>query len=74
MDYKDVLEEAVSADEMRKDDNLFENVEQEELRDTIGELTENKKKGFFGHVFSKAKGAGKLISRGSLSDTDKSLF
>ncbi len=75
MNYKDVVEEAVSDDDTgfqkRKDENLFENVDEEELKDTIGELDKKKKKGFFGSVLSKAKG--KLI-RGSVSDSDKSLF
>jgi len=42
MNYKDVVEEAVSDDDIilprRKDDNVFENIDEEELKDTIGEL------------------------------------
>lgn len=80
MNYKNVVEEAVSDDDIilprRKDDNVFENIDEEELKDTIGELDQEKKKkkGFFGSVLKKAKGASKLISRGLVSDGDKSLL
>ena len=80
MNYKNVVEEAVSDDDTglprRNNENVFENIDEEELKDTIGELDldKKKKKGFFGSVLSKAKGASKLISRGSVSDSNKSLF
>jgi hypothetical protein len=42
MNYKNVVEEAVSDDDTglprRNDDNVFENVDEEELKDTIAEL------------------------------------
>ena len=42
MNYKNVVEEAVSDDDInfprKKDENVFENIDEDELKDTIGEL------------------------------------